>query len=114
MKFTSILSASQSASLPVRPSCTRCMVTKNLHDKGNHIVFIKLLLKWMNVYPLYHAVSFYTLLLSFHLQIAYRKVRNLQICVDKLVGKASINLLSHTKSAAGIIIDAPAVAYAHS
>ena len=47
------------------------------------------------------------------------KVRNLQIGVDKLVGKVSINLLCHTKSAdyiISIIIDAPAVAaaYAHS
>ena len=40
----------------------------------------------------------YPLLLSFHLQIAYRKVRNLQIGVDKLVGKVLINLLHHEKS----------------
>ena len=46
-------------------------------------------------------------------------MRNLQIGVDKLVGKVSINLLRHTKSAdyiINIIIDVPAaaVAYAHS
>ena len=44
------------------------------------------------------------------------KVRNLQISVDKLVGKVLINLLHHTKSAAciiSIIIDVPTDAYAH-
>ena len=44
-------------------------------------------------------------------------MRNLKISVDKLVGKVSINLLHHAKSAAcviSIIIDVPAVAYAHS
>ena len=34
-----------------------------------------------------------------HLQIAYKKVRNLQINVDKFVEKVLINLLNHTKSA---------------
>ena len=43
-------------------------------------------LLFRNIYPL----SFYPLLVSFHLQITYRKVRNLQIGVDKLVGKVSI------------------------
>ena len=43
------------------------------------------------------------LLLSFRLQIAYRKVRNLEIGVDKLVGKVSINLLCHAKVSACII-----------
>ena len=63
----------------------------------------------MNVYPLHHGVSFHPLLLGFCLQIAYRKVKNLRIGVD--------NLLHHAKSAAcvvSIIIDAPAIAYAHS
>ena len=36
-------------------------------------------------------------LVSFHFQIFYRKVRNLQIGVNKLVGKVSINLLCHAK-----------------
>ena len=49
----------------------------------------------MIVYPLHLGVSFYPLLLSFCVQCAYRKVRNLQIDVDKLVGKVSINLLLH-------------------
>ena len=43
-------------------------------------------------------------------------MRNLQIGVDKLVGKVSINLLHPTKSAAciiNIIIIVPAVAYVH-
>ena len=55
----------------------------------------------------------YLLLLDFCLQIAYRKV-NLQIGVNKLVGKVSINLLHHVKSAAciiNIIIDTSTVAY---
>ena len=71
----------------------------------------------MNIYPLHHGVSFYPILLNFHLLITYRKVRNLQIGVDELVGKVSINLLHHANSAAGIfgiIIDALAVACAHS
>ena len=50
----------------------------------------------MNIYPLYHCVSFYPSLLTFHLKIAYRKVRNLQIGVKQLVGKVSINLLHLT------------------
>ena len=53
-------------------------------------------LLWMNVYPLCHGVFFYLLLVSFHLQIAYRKVRNLQIGVDKLVEKVLRNILHHT------------------
>ena len=69
----------------------------------------------MDVYPLCHGVSFYPLSLSFHLQITYRKVRNLQIGVDKLIGKVSINSLHHVKfikSAAcviSIIINVPAI-----
>ena len=35
----------------------------------------------------------YPLLVSFHLQIAFRKVRNFRIGVNKLVGKVLINLL---------------------
>ena len=72
-----------------------------------------------NIYPLQHGASFYPSLLSFYLQIVYRKVRNLQIGVDKLVGKVSINLLchaefitSHKVSACviSILIKVPAVA----
>ena len=44
----------------------------------------------MNVYPLHHSVSFYPSLLTFHLQITYRKIRNLQIDVDKLVGDIAV------------------------
>ena len=54
-------------------------------------------------YPLHHGVSFHPLLFIFHLQITYRKVRNLKIGVDKLVGKVSIHLLHQQKSAAYII-----------
>ena len=50
-----------------------------------------------NIYPLHHATSFYPLSVGFHLQIAYRKVRNMQIGVDKLVGKVLINLLHYAK-----------------
>ena len=57
----------------------------------------------MNAYPLCHSVFFYHLLLSFCLQFTYRKVRNLRIGVDKLVGKVSINLFRHVKSAACVI-----------
>ena len=60
----------------------------------------------MNAYPIHHDVSFYPLLFSFHLQIAYRTMRNLQISVDKLVGKVLVNLLGHANVAA--------VAYAYS
>ena len=70
----------------------------------------------MNIYPLCQGASFY-LLLTFHLQIIYRKVRNLQNDVDKLVGKVVLKLLHHAKSAAciiSIIIDVPAVAHVHS
>ena len=49
----------------------------------------------MNVHPLHHSVSFYPLLFRLHLQVANRKVRNLQISVDRLVGKVSINLLPY-------------------
>ena len=38
-------------------------------------------------------VSFYLLLVSFHLQITYRKIRNFPVGIKKLVGKVSINLL---------------------
>ena len=78
-----------------------------------------------NVYPLHHGASFYPLLVSFRLQIAYRKEINSQIGVNKLVGKVSINLLCHAKFIVprkgycvkfyyvshliSIIIDAPAV-----
>ena len=64
------------------------------HNKSNHIGFMKLL---KNVYQLNHGAFFYPLLVTFHLQITYRKVKNLQIGVNKLVGKISINLLRHVK-----------------
>ena len=55
-----------------------------------------------------HGVSFYPLLLSFCLQITYKKVRNLQIVGDKLVEMMLINLVHHTVTAfiiSTIIID---------
>ena len=47
----------------------------------------------MNIYAMHNTVSFYLLLLIFHLQITHRKVRNLQISVDKLVRKVLIKIL---------------------
>ena len=58
-----------------------------------------LLSQWMFIQCMYHGVH---LLLSFSLQIAYRKVKNLQIGA-KLVGKVSINLLCYSKSVICII-----------
>ena len=46
---------------------------------------------------MHHDASFYPLLVSFRLHIAYRKVRNLQIGVNKLVGKVSIDSLCHAR-----------------
>ena len=43
------------------------------------------------IYPQRNDASFYPLLVSFCLQIAYIKVRNLQIGVNKLVRMVSIN-----------------------
>ena len=54
--------------LDVRPGCTSCMAPGFLHNKGNHKIVPK------KVYPLHCGASF--LLVSFHLQIAYRKVVN--------------------------------------
>ena len=71
----------------------------------------------LNIYPLHHGTSFCPVLVSFHFQITYRKVRNLRIGVDKLVGKVLLNLLRHAKSAIwviSIIIDEPAVTYSNS
>ena len=42
-----------------------------------------------------HGVSFYPLLVSFRLQIAYGKVGNSRKGVNKLVAYVSINLLRH-------------------
>ena len=67
-----------------------------------------------NTYPLRQGASFCPILVSFHIQITYRKVRNLQIGVNKLVGKVPIKLLRLSKSAIciiSIIFDAPAIAY---
>ena len=87
------------------------MAPEILHNKGNHMLDLQnCLFRWMFIHYAMVYASFYLLLSSNHLQ----KVRNLQIGVDKLVGKVLMNLLRHTKSAAHVIIDAPAVAYTHS
>ena len=81
------LPASLSACLPpaIRPGCASATASVFTHNKGNHVGFTKIVVP-RNVYPLHHGISFYPLLVSFHLQIAYRKVRNLRIGVNKLVG----------------------------
>ena len=61
------------------------------------VSFMKTVVPKKAVYPQRHDASFYPLLVSFRLQIAYRKVRNLRIGVNKLAGKMSINLLRHAK-----------------
>ena len=61
----------------VRPGCASAVALEFLHNKNNHIEFMKLLFL-KNAYPLHHDASFYHLLVSFHLQIIYRKVKNLQ------------------------------------
>ena len=78
------------------------MAPEFLHNKGKHIGFTKLLSdEHRSTVPSCFLLN-YPLLLSLHLQnqIIYRKVRNLQIGVVKLVGKVSINLLCQAKSAA--------------
>ena len=44
------------------------------NNKGNCVVFTTLFVL-NNVYPLRHDASFYPLLVSFHLQITYRKMK---------------------------------------
>ena len=67
------------------------------HNKGNHVGFTKLLFRRKFI----HCAMMH---FSFHLHIAYRKVRNLRIGVNKLVGKVSINLLCHTTKSAVCVI----------
>ena len=54
----------------------------------------------MDIYPLRHGVSFY----PFNFKLLTKRLRNLQIDIDKLVGKVLINLLHHAKSTACVII----------
>ena len=65
-----------------------------LHHKGNCIRFTKLLFQRKII-----KCAMYSLLVNFQLQITYKKVKNLQIGVDKFVEKVSINLLCPAKSA---------------
>ena len=64
-----------------------------LHNKVNSVGVCQIYetLVPMSIYPLHHGVFYYPLLLTFHLQIAFRKVRNFQIGVEKLVGKVLLN-----------------------
>ena len=81
----------QPACLPaIRPGCARCMALEFLHSKGNYIRFTKLLFQRMFIcrvtvlpFILYYVVSF----------CLQTTLRNMQIGVDKLVGKVLINLL---------------------
>ena len=66
---------------------------------------MKLLFQRKFIHSKCQDASFYLLLVSFHLHITYRKVRNLRIGVNKLVGKVLINLLCRAK----FIIDVPAI-----
>ena len=60
----------------VRPGCSSATALEFLHNKGNCIGFLKLLLqKCLSIAPWCLLLS---LLVSFHLQIIYTKVRNLQ------------------------------------
>ena len=54
------------------------------HNNGNSVGFMKPFLP-KNVHLLRHGASFYPLLVSFRLQMAYGKVGNLRIRVNKLV-----------------------------
>ena len=85
--------------LPVSPGCVNQVYgTRFLHN-NNHIGFTKMLFCLLTV-PWCFLLSFITYFLSSnHLQ----KIRNLQISVEKLVEKGSINLLNHLKPAAYII-----------
>ena len=90
------------------------MAPEFLYSNGNHVRFTKLLFQeCLFTAPWWFLLSF---IVSFCLQI--RKIRNLQIGIDKHVGKVSINLLYHSKYIShcviSIIINAPAVVYAHS
>ena len=77
LKFTNISSISQPASQPaVRPDSASATALEFLHNKGYRVGFTKLVPK--NVYSLRHGTSFHPLLVSFHLQITHKKVRNLQ------------------------------------
>ena len=79
--------------LPViRPSCSNATAPVFHTTKKSHWIYETVVP--MNIYPLHHGVSFYPLLLSFHLPITHRKVRNLRIDVDKFVRKASINFIT--------------------
>ena len=85
------------ACLPaVRPSCASATAIVFYTTK---VIALDLQNSCSNehVYPLHHGVTFYPLLLSFCLQITYRKMRNLWIGVDKLVRKALINSITSCK-----------------
>ena len=81
LKFTHIcLHACQLTSPPaIRPSHATCIVQEFLHNKGNHIGFTKLLFWWTFIH--HFLISFIMYLRNFYFQIAYGKVRNLQIDV---------------------------------
>ena len=79
LKFTCISSIFQPAYQPaVRPDSASATALEFLHNKGNRAGRICETVVPKNVYPLRHGASFHPLLVSFHLQIAHRKVRKFQ------------------------------------
>ena len=99
----------QPASLPAchetHASCARCMAPEFLHNKGDHI-------DCCSSKHLPTATQCFLFLLSFLLQITYRKVRNFQIGGGKLVRKASLHHTKSTTCIISIIVNALAVVYA--
>ena len=81
----------------VRPGSTMARAPVFSQNKGNRIGFMQFLFQKTFIHSTMVLPFMLYKLVSFCLQITYRKVRNLQIGVNKLVGKVSINLLHHTK-----------------
>ena len=80
------LPACQTAGLPaVRPGSTMDRAPFFSQNNGNRVGFTETVVP-KNVYALHHGPSFYPSLVNFRLQIAYGKVGNSRIGVNKLVG----------------------------
>ena len=94
------------------------MAPESLHSKGNDVGFMKQLFQRTFIHcTMVLPFLLLSLLLSFHLQIALRKVRNLQIKFDIVEEKVLINYMSckfittQVVCAISKIINTPAVAY---
>ena len=73
-----------------------------LHNNGNHVKFI-------------HCAKVFSFILHYYAVIFILPIETCKlVLIEKLVtvGKVSVNLLRHAKSAAYIIMDAPSVALA--